>query len=60
MEENEEVEKLDMSKKPETEVAVFGLGVLMNKMDKQIKMTDRTNFLLSMIEKKLEKLIEKR
>ena len=59
MEENEEVEKLDMSKKPDNEVAVFGLGVLMNKMDKQIKMTDRTNFLLSMIEKKIEKLIEK-
>ena len=51
-----EKEDLDMSKKPKQEIAVFGLGVLFKKLDRLIELQDRTNFLLSMIEKKIEKL----
>jgi len=56
--EEKEIEKLDMSKKPKEEISIFGFGILFKKFDRLIELQDRTNFLLSMIEKKIERLSE--
>ena len=52
MEDKKETEKLDMSKKPKEEVAVFGLGVLINKMDKLLEKLDKIDTKLYWIEKR--------
>ena len=54
MEEEKEREELDMSKKPENEVAVFGLGVFFQKFDKIIKQNSEIVNLLRHIENKIE------
>ena len=51
-------EEPDMSKKPENEVCVFGLGYLIKFAKRIIELLDRQNFLASMQEKKLNKIIE--
>ena len=38
---------------------VNGVGSLLNKFDKLIELQDRTNFILSFVEKKLDRIIEK-
>lgn len=53
-----EIEELDMSKKPKNEVAVFGLGVLFNKLDKIINQNESTINLLRHIENKVEALMD--
>ncbi len=68
MEEQKETEKeeLDMSKKPKEEVAIFGFGALLNHQKKISKQNEeitrlldnRIAFVLSFIEKKLDKIIE--
>lgn len=52
MEENKK-EDLDMSKKPKTEVAIFGFGALLNHEKKIAEFLDRQNFLLSKTEQKI-------
>lgn len=52
-------EKQELGEKPQQEVAVWGLGLTNNKLDQLIKLQDRNNFLLSMVEKKIDKVMEK-
>lgn len=55
----EETEKLDMSKKPENEIAIFGFGALLNHQKEITRLLDkRIAFVLSFIEKKLDRIIE--
>lgn len=55
MEENkQETEKLDMTKKPKEEVAIFGFGVLFKKFDKIINQNESIINLLRHIENKIE------
>jgi len=48
----------EKAKKPENEVVCWGFGTMLNKADELIKLLDRQNFLASMQEKKLNKIIE--
>lgn len=54
----DEVEKLDMNKKPKQEVAIFGLGVLFNKIDKLIEKMDRISKMLYFMEQRQQKIAE--
>lgn len=49
---DDETEKLDMSKKPKEEVAIFGLGVLFNKFDKLLEKLDKIDTKLYFLEKR--------
>lgn len=61
-----EKEELDMSKKPEQEVAIFGFGVALNHLrdiskqnEEMVRLLDkRIAFVLSFMEKKLDRIIE--
>ena len=55
-EQNEE--KLDMSKKPKEEVAVFGLGVLFNKFDKLLEKMEKIDKKLFFLEKRQQEWFE--
>jgi len=50
-------EEPDMSKKPENEVCVFGLGYIIKSNREIAKLLDRNNFQNSFLEKKLDKII---
>ena len=52
MEEEIEVEKLDMSKKPKEEVAVFGFGVLLNHQKKMNEILEKIQKFLFFLEKR--------
>lgn len=58
MEEKTEKETEKLGEPPEKEIRVWGGGLVLKKMDKLIELQDRTNFLLAMNEKKIEKVIE--
>lgn len=55
----DESEKLDMSKKPANEVAVFGLGVLIKKFDKLLEKLDKIDTKLYWLEKRDKERSEK-
>lgn len=53
-----EEEKLDMSKKPKEEVAVFGLGVLLNHQKKINETLDKIQRFLYFMEKRQTKILK--
>jgi len=57
MEENKKIETLEDCVNPEG-LKVNGIGILIKKADELIKLQDRTNQLLSFMEKKEETIIE--
>ena len=54
----EEKEQLDMSKKPKEEVAVFGLGVVINNLDKVNNQLEKISKSLYHMENKVEALMD--
>ncbi len=40
-------------------IRIDGVGILIKKLDRLIELLDRNNFLTSMVEKKLDKIIER-
>lgn len=54
MEKETEKEELDMKKKPKEEIAVFGLGVLLNHQKEIVKQNGEIINLLRHIENKIE------
>ena len=57
--EEEKIEKLDMSKKPKEEIAIFGLGVLFNKFDKLLEKVEKIDKKLFFMEKRQQTWFEK-
>lgn len=53
-----EKEELDMKKKPKNEVAVFGLGVVINKLDKINEQLEKIAKALFHMENKVEALMD--
>ena len=60
MEENNEVEKLDMSKKPKEEIAVFGLGVVLNHLKEMVKIQRDVLSTVRFLENKVEALLDEK
>ncbi len=58
-EENKEKETEELGEAPETEVKVWGLGVLLKKMDKLIEKLDSVNKKLYFMEKRQQEWYEK-
>ena len=58
MEEERKIEKLDMSKKPSQEIAVFGLGALLNKIDDLTNRLDRMAKIIYFMEQRQQKWFE--
>ena len=60
MEEEKETEKeeLDMSKKPEQEVAIFGFGALLNWQKKTYEKMDKIQKFLYFLEKRQEEMFK--
>ena len=56
----EETEKLDMSKKPEDEVAVFGFGALLNHQKEIVKQQKDILTVLRYLENKVEALMDEK
>lgn len=54
----DEIEKLDMNKKPENEIAVFGFGVLLNNQKELVKQNKEIVNLLRHLENKVEALLD--
>jgi hypothetical protein len=57
--EKTETEKLDMSKKPTQEVAIFGFGVLINQMGKLLEKVEKIDKKLFFMEKRQQEWYEK-
>ncbi len=51
-------EELDMGKKPKEEIAVFGLGVVINKIDKTNEQLEKIAKALFHMENKVEALMD--
>ncbi len=60
MEEENKREELDMSKKPENEVAVFGFGVLLNNQKEIVKTQKEIVTVLRYLENKVEALLDEK
>ena len=56
--ENTETETLDMDKKPKEEIAVFGLGALLNHQKEIVKQLKDVATILRYLENKVEALLD--
>ena len=60
METDKETEKLDMSKKPEKEIAIFGFGALLNHQKEIVKQLKEVTTILRYLENKVEALMDEK
>ena len=58
MEEEKETEKLDMSKKPQEEISIFGFGALLNWQKKTYEKMDKIQKFLYFLEKRQEEMFK--